>query len=110
MSLSGYDLRKRGGPRQTWRLRPRWRFPTPRELRLAGFVVYAGFVAWVMLGCDQLAARRQLSAWLGDRPNTKCENRDEALHDCQISGISFTRPAVKPPGQAQKSTLPLGAD
>lgn len=68
MSLSGYDLRKRGGPRQTWRLRPRWRFPTPRELRLAGFVVYAGFVAWVMFGCDQLAARRQLSAWLGDRP------------------------------------------
>lgn len=62
MSLARYDLRKRGGPRQTWRLHPRWRRLTRRERKLAAFVVYGLVLAWAVFWAPQREIVRTLSA------------------------------------------------
>lgn len=77
MSLSGYDLRKRGGPRRRLALRARWRRPTRRELRLAAFVVYVLVLGWAVFLAPQREITRQLSAWL-DRP-PKVERCDSSV-------------------------------
>jgi len=72
MSLSGYDLRKRGGPR---RRRPpiRLRPMTPGEICLAGWIVYA-IVLWVVLfAIDQRGIVRVWSGWMDERPPAHTE-------------------------------------
>ena len=62
MSLFGYDLRGRGAKRR----RPPFRLPrhlSPRDLRIAGVLLYA-LALWGVMQLPHAAITRWLSSWM----------------------------------------------